>query len=121
MTEEKKEVVKIIYYVSIGGNEYIATDDKSKALELWNLLSDSFFRIAAVGSSYLSSYAFKKNRSNEDTTFLYKADISDEGGITLKTMSVFMYPDELSAMKAKAALEQMKDAGKSKDDKTVPF
>ena len=113
----------MIYYVSIGGNEYIATDDKAKALELWNLLAESFFRIAMAGSSYMSSYALsRKNRDDDDTKFLYKADISYDGGITLKTVSIFLYPDEISAIKAQIALKKMKDAGKPKDNaEPMPF
>jgi hypothetical protein len=122
MSEEKKEEkkVKTVYYIGIGGNEYVATYDKTKALELWNLLEEKFFRIAKVGSSYLYDSDLGKRR--EKTSFLYEATISEEGGITLKTLQIYLYPDELSASKAKTAFDKMQEAGeRAKAPKDMPF
>ncbi|MBU2007450.1 MAG: hypothetical protein KKF08_18935 [Gammaproteobacteria bacterium] len=118
MTEDKKDKqVKTVYYVSIGGNEFVATYDKVKALELWGLLSENFFRIATLGSSYISKYDMGKMKTDK---FYYEGDISDEGGITLKTTAVYLYPSEFAAAKAKDAFDKMQEVGKNKSLET-PF
>lgn len=122
MSEQNKEErkVKTVYYIRIGDNEYVATYDKTKALELWNLFEEKFFRLCKLGSSYLYDSDLRKCR--EESAFLYEAGISEDGGITLKTLNVYLYPDEISAFKAKTAFEKMQEAGeRAKHPKDMPF
>jgi len=119
MAEEKKEVVRTIYHIIIGSNEYIATYDKAKALELWNLLSDNFFRIAKEGSSYTSRYEMDRAKK-VDNLFMYEGEISDSG-VVLGSINMYLYPDEVSARKAKNAFEKMKEVKPTNGSKPIPF
>jgi hypothetical protein len=119
MAEEKKEVVRTIYHIIIGSNEYLATYDKAKALELWNLLSDNFFRIAREGNSYTSRYDME--RANKDhSMFMYEGEIS-ESGTVLGSINMYLYPDAVSARKAKNAFEKMKEVKPTGETESSPF
>lgn len=122
MTIEKKEPEKVkpVYYVVVGDTTYLATYDKEKALQLWNILQDNFFRVLKPGSSYMYSGDLRNKKS--DGLFFYEGELSDEGGVALKVMEMYVYPSELAAMKAKNAYDKMKETGEANSkNKDVPF
>lgn len=103
-----------VYYISVGSVELIGTYDINKAIELWKLLSDNFFRIT---NAYDRLFADDIERNE----FLFMDKISRDSNVTLRVASLHLYPDKSSSNEAQSVLRKLQETNKNVKLNEVTF